>query len=565
MCFLSQDLYQQISRLNWVMIMMIIATGLGCKEAKRRQLDPPNGSEQSNMTELLGETDFTEGTHGATALRRLTTEQISRSLHDVLGDHLLIPDVAEPAVVQGGLVAIGSSIASISSRGVGSIESLAYTVADQALAEAYRDDLVPCRPQGQRDDDCATQFVERLGLKLWRRPLESDEHQELVELAGTAAESLSNFYSGLAFALARLIQSPHFIFRTEIGIENSSTDSRRQFTDYELASRLSYFLWNTCPDQALLDAAAAGDLSTREGLITQTERLLASPKAREGLGFFFNDYLNLWKLAKVRKDSDTFENYSGDLPTYAREETLRLLAYLTFDEQSDLRDMMTSQVSFINPLLATIYRVPAPDPDDFAYVELPEDNQRAGVLTQVSFLTMHAHAIHSSATLRGKAVRTILLCQDIPIPPVDVDTSIPEPSTEQQTLRERVAQHLTDPTCAGCHQLTDPIGLGLENFDALGSWRTLDHGAVIDPSGELDGLEFTNPQELALAIATHPNFSPCFIQKLASYALGRPLVSDEEAWIEVLSTRLTHHQFRLLPMIKELIVSPLFRGAGHPQ
>ena len=178
---------------------------------------------------------------------------------------------------------------------------------------------------------------------------------------------------------------------------------------------------------------------------------------------------------------------------------------------------------------------------------------------------MHAHAIHSSATLRGKAVRTVLLCQEIPIPPVNVDTSIPEPSAEQQTLRERVTQHLTDPTCAGCHKLTDPIGLGLENFDAIGSWRTLDHGAMIDPSGELDGTPFETPQELALAIARHPNFAPCFTRKLSAYALGRSLNTEEDAWLEILTQRLDFHQFRLLPIIKELIMSPLFRRAGTPQ
>lgn len=540
---------------------------MGCQEARRIQLDPAELSEGNSDTGglLLSEQAFSEGRSGDTALRRLTSEQVARSLHDVLGANLLIPEVAEPAVAQGGLIAIGASIASLSSRGVGSIETLAYTVAEQALDAEHRMELVKCSPQSARDDECATQFVEQIGLRLWRRPLERDEVDELVELAGRSSEVLEDFYSGLEFALARLIQSPQFMFRVEIGVEDSSAQGGRRFTDYELASRLSYLLWNSCPDEVLLKAAADGLLSTREGLLEQAERLLEDPRAREGLSFFFADYLNLWKLAKVRKDSESFENYSGALPQDARRETLRLLEYLTFDEQADLRDMMTSRASFINPLLATIYRVPAPDPDGFAYVEFPEESQRAGVLTQVAFLSMHAHAIHSSATLRGKAVRTVLLCQDIPVPPVSVDTSIPEPSAEQQTLRERVAQHLTDPSCAGCHKLTDPIGLGLENFDALGSWRTLDHGAVIDPSGELDGVEFARPRELALAIATHPNFSPCFTQKLASYALGRPLSQGEEAWLDTLTTRLEHHGYRLLPMIKELIASPLFRYAGQAQ
>lgn len=461
----------------------------GCKEPRRLQLQSQieQTAGESEGSELLSEEAFPDGENGDTALRRLTEKQIFRSLRDILGAHLLIQGIAEPDVVQGGLVAIGSSIASLSSRGVDSIEELSYSVAEQALHEDHRDELVSCRPSSIRDDECATEAIVTLGLRLWRRPLVVEEIQELVELAGGAAETLTDFYSGLEFALARLIQSPHFLFRAELGEEGESANEQRRFNDYELASRLSYFVWNSCPDQILLEAAATGALSTEIGLIEQTERLLSSPKAREGIGGFFEDYLNLWKLKKVRKDSNSFENYSGDLPQDAGQETLRLLEFLTFDEQSDFREMMTTQASFINPLLATIYRVPAPDPDGFAYVEFSEDNQRSGVLTQASFLSMHAHAIHSSATLRGKAVRTVLLCQDIPIPPVSVDTSIPEPSPEQQTLRERVAQHLTDPTCAGCHKLTDPIGLGLENFDAIGSWRTLDHGAEIDPRGELDG------------------------------------------------------------------------------
>ena len=549
-----------------LLLSIVAIWSVGCKEAKRVELRHSLDQEiNSSPDGLLGDSAYRAGAVGETGLRRLTSEQLTRSLRDVLGDHLLIPEIAEPAVVQGGLVAIGASIASLSARGVGSIEELAYTVAEQALDAEHREALVICTPQGDRDDECAAQFIERFGLRLWRRPLDEEEVRELILLAGRAAETLEDFYAGLEFVLARLIQSPHFMFRAELGEEDVDSASGRRFTEYDLASRLSYFLWNSTPDEELLTAAAEGQLSTRRGLIEQTERLLDSSRAREGLGFFFNDYLNLWKLAKVRKDSESFENYSGDLPRDARRETLKLLEHLTFDAQSDLRDMMTSRASFINPLLATIYRVPAPDPDGFAYIEFAEESQRAGVLTQVAFLSMHAHAIHSSATLRGKAVRTVLLCQDIPVPPVSVDTSIPEPSAGQKTLRERVAQHLTDPSCAGCHKLTDPIGLGLENFDALGSWRALDHGAVIDPSGELDGVDFDQPQELALAIANHPNFAPCFTQKLASYALGRPLDAEEEAWLETLTARLAHHRHRLLPVIKELIVSPLFRGAGQPQ
>lgn len=562
-------------RSSYYLVMICSLLGLACEEARKIQLKPSNGSmmELDEMIEqnldpidqVLAEEAFATIPTGHTALRRLTLEQIKHALQDVLGSDILVPNVAEPAVVQNGLVAVGASIASFSSRGTNSIEQMAYTVAQQAMDEAHRQQSVTCIPQANRDDQCARDVMTRLGLKLWRRPLQEEELVELIDLVGKASDVLNDFYAGIEFGIARLIQAPHFLFRTEIGQAHASDDEVHYFTSYELASRLSFLLWNTTPDDELLAAAKNDLLQDRVELLAQAERLLTSDRIRVGIRAFFNDFLELRELEELRKDPDTFENYSSKIPQDAREETLKLLEYITVDTSSDIRSMMLSSFSFINPVLATVYQVPAPNPTGFAYVDYPSSNMRSGILTHVSFLALHSHAIDSSATLRGKAVRSTLLCQEIPVPPVDVDTSIPEPSAEQQTLRQRVAHHLTEPSCAGCHALTDPIGLGLENFDALGSWRTLDHGAKVDASGQLDGVDFQHPQDLAQAIAEHPNFLPCLMQKLSAYAIGRPIQSQEEEWLNTLIDRFDTHNYQVRPMLRELIASPLFRTAGHPQ
>jgi hypothetical protein len=226
--------------------------------------------------------------------------------------------------------------------------------------------------------------------------------------------------------------------------------------------------------------------------------------------------------------------------------------------------MLTTRTTFVNPNLAAIYGIPAPDIEGFAYLEHPESSQRVGILTHASFLALHAHAVSSSATLRGKAVRLTLLCQTIPAPPVDVDPSIPEPSGEAVTLRDRVAEHLENPSCAGCHSLTDPIGLSLENFDGLGRWRDTEHGALIDATGSLDGVDFEDPVGLAHTVREHPDFSLCLIRTLARYANGRMETSAENAWVHTLDARFMDHDYRLLPMVRELVASPLFRQAGAP-
>ena len=239
--------------------------------------------------------------------------------------------------------------------------------------------------------------------------------------------------------------------------------------------------------------------------------------------------------------------------------------HLVFDEDTDFRKAITTRRTFIDRRLAAIYGVQAPDVAQAAWTDLPEDGGRRGVLGHVSFLMLNAHNSTTSATLRGKFVRERMLCQVMPAPPADVDTSIPEADETSPTLRDRVAVHLEDPACAGCHELMDPIGLGFENFDAIGKWRSTEAGAVIDPSGNLDGTDFTDAWEMAAAISKHPQFGPCVAQNLYQYTTGLPLGEGERDLVDWLADGFAADGHRMQALVLRIIDSPGFRQVGEIQ
>ena len=242
-------------------------------------------------------------------------------------------------------------------------------------------------------------------------------------MALLAAETLGDPSAGLKYGLSAIIQSPHFIFRRELGSDeifrpdtsdgDLDTASYRILTSWELATRLSFFLWNTTPDDELLEAASTGEISTFDGLRAHAERLLASDRINTAVRTYFEEHLKLYKLKNMRKDPTLFDHYYNELGLDAREETLRLIEYIVFRPDSDLRDILTTQETFLNPRLASLYRVPAPSQEGFSWAIYPDNHPRAGLLGHVSFLALNSHAVSSSATLRGKAVRNMLLCQSI--------------------------------------------------------------------------------------------------------------------------------------------------------
>ena len=519
---------------------LLVVACFGCEE------DPPPTEDGSA---------FESFEPGPVALRRLTRVQYARVVRDLFGPDVVVPDLAEPDVAQGGLLSVGASDTSFSARGVESLEDGAFAIAEQALATPESiERLVPCAPDGIVDSDCSAAFVRTLGLRAWRRPLTDDEVARIAGIADTAAEALDDFHAGLHYAVAALLQSPFFVFRAELELDG-----------YELAARLSFFLWNAAPDDTLLAAAASGTLATDEGLRAQARRLLGSRRAREGVRNYFTEQLGLYRLDRLHKDPTLFEHFNTQLGPDAREETLRVIERIVFDDDTDFREVMTTRDTFLNPRLASLYGVPAPVRGGFGDARLPADGGRGGLLTQASFLNLQSHAVSSSATLRGAFVREVLLCQEIPAPPVNVDTSIPEPTGEKVTLRDRVEEHMGSESCAGCHRLTDPIGLGLENFDGIGRWRTHEYGGRIDPSGDLDSVPFDDALMLGTVVRDHPAFAPCVVRTLVRYATGRPEIPEELPALETLSERFADSGYRVKSLLEEIVLSPLFRRAGTPR
>ena len=483
---------------------------------------------------------------------RLTQSQYRNTLSDLFGP-IVLPVALEPDIEAGGFASVGAGTATTSARGVALYEDAALNTAQQIFAPGRSAEFVPCEPASDVDSACAEQALATLGERIWRRPLEDGELESVIGVFETVAAAESDFYVGMEYATAVLLQSPSFLFRTEVGGADGRLD------DWELAAKLSFFLWNTTPDDELLDAARAGELSTDEGLRVQAERLLASPRAREGVRNFFTEYFGLAELDHLQKDPDRFTHMTPELGGDAREETLRLLEHIIFDEPQDFANLLTTRTSFVNRGLAAIYDVPAPTREGFGQIELPRNGPRRGLLGHASLLALHAHPTSSSATLRGFFVRQTLLCGVIPPPPADVDTSIPEPSADAPTLRERVASHLEVEECAGCHLLMDPIGLGLENFDGIGRFRAIEGGALIDASGDLDGAAFSGAPDLGEAVAEHPDFARCVVRNLFRYATGRVENRSQIEVIDALADWWVRGESRLLqPLLLELVVNPSF-------
>jgi hypothetical protein len=496
-------------------------------------------------------------------LRRLTQVQYGNAMIALMGDDVVLPTSLEPDESTDGLQAIGAALTTISPRGVEQYERAAFDLAAQALAtEESRDRLVPCTPNAIVDVECAEHFVADFGRQAWRRSLTSIEIETLVAIVGDTAVMFGDFHEGLVYATAAMLQSPHFLFRTELGeVDEESGETR--FSSMEMASRLSFLIWNSIPDAELLDAGESGELLTDDGLEAQVNRMMDDPRIEDGIRAFFTDMFTLYELDGMSKDPTIFTHMSPEVGPSAREETLLGVVDLLVDQDADYRELFTTQTAFLDRKLASIYNVRAPIREGFARTELSAEGGRRGFLGQASFLALNSHPVSTSATLRGKFVREVILCQYIPPPPSDVNTAIPEPSADAATLRERVAVHLEDNFCASCHQLTDPMGLGFENFDGLGHWRTMENGVEIDSSGDLDDHGFATAWEMTNLVATHSAMPSCLTQTLMSYASGHSVGDGEREAVNYHTDAFEHMDYSFLFLLKDVAMSSAFRKAGE--
>lgn len=508
---------------------------------------------------------------GAIAMRRLTQTQYRATVQDILGDDIVLAGRIEPDARRSGLLAVGTSFVGVTPSGLEGYDGIARSIAAQAVDETHRGQNVPCVPEFTRgvDDACAAEFLRAVGRRLFRRPLEANEVAARVEIARNAASDLADFYGGLEVALSTLLVSPEFLFRVELDEPDPETGNGRRLTSRTMASRLSYFLWNTTPDEELLAAGEEGALVDDDGLAAQVDRMLDSPRLEDSVRSLFSDMygLELIEQGLVRKDPSIFPTYSQALMQDAREQTLRVVVEHLLDEERDYRELFRTRNSFMTRPLGLVYRVPVASPEGWEPFVFDEDSRRAGLLTHVSLLALHSHPGRSSPTLRGKFIREVLLCQDVPPPPGDIDFSMfaDDAATSSNTARQRLEAHQADPACAGCHSLMDPLGLALENLDGVGTERETENGEIIDASGELGGTTFEGPAELGATLAADPALAQCFVTTLYKYATGRDSVAGERELLDYLTESFAHSGYRLRSLLRLIVLSDGFRTTSGPR
>jgi uncharacterized protein DUF1592/uncharacterized protein DUF1588/uncharacterized protein DUF1595/uncharacterized protein DUF1587/uncharacterized protein DUF1585 len=427
--------------------------------------------------------------------------------------------------------------------------------------------LLPAKPRSPGDAECAAAFVRQLGRKAFRRPLTAAEQQRYAALLVKEGTRSGDFLRGAQAVIEAMLQSPKFLFRLERGGE---------WHAYETACRLSYFLWDSMPDDQLLEAAASGALDTPQGLDLQVRRMIEDSRARQAVDEFVREWLRFDLAENAVKDRTIYPQFTPELALAMTEETRRLVADLVWNGR-DFMDIFRANYSFINSDLAALYDLPAPA-NEFDRVQFPAGSDRAGVLGQGTFLSATSKPGETSPTVRGYFIRQQFLCQEIPDPPPGTNSNLPPvTSARPQTNRERLKDHMLNSTCMGCHSLMDPVGLGFEKFDAIGRRREKQsitflpehHGSNryakpvtveldVDTTGALSNggnSSFHSPRELGVILAAGAECQGCIVKQLFRYGWGRRETAADAPLIRRATDLFRESGFRLKEVIMFLAKS----------
>ena len=416
------------------------------------------------------------------------------------------------------------------------------------------------RPTGDDWSEAARRVLRPLARRAFRRPVSDAEVDRFAALVNMAHRQGDSFERGIQLALEAILVSPHFLFRIEH--DPDPLDARRihKITPHELATRLSYFLWSSTPDDQLLRLADDGMLRVSDVLEAETRRMLADPKAAALVRNLAGQWLQLRNLDRVSPDPKRFPDFDDRLRQAMRRETELFFADIMREDRSVL-NLIDADFTYLNERLAGHYGIAGVEGENFRRVKLDDPN-RGGVLTQASVLTITSNPTRTSPVKRGKWVLENLLASPIPPPPPGVPKL--DEGAEAVTaasLRQRMQQHRKNPTCASCHAMMDPLGFGLENFDAVGAWRTQDGKFPIDASGVLpDGRSFSGPAELKkILLARRDDFCRCMSEKMLTYALGRGLEPYDHRTVERITRKLAEHEYRFSSLVIAVVQSDPFQ------
>ena len=509
---------------------------------------------------------------GPLVMRRLTEDQYRNTVKDLFGD-VVIGGRFEPDTREEQLIAVGASKATVTPGGMEEYDRMASGVASQVVDARRREEFIPCKPANAKaaDDACARTFLTKVGHVLYRRPLTDQEINNELKIAQTGAAQVNDFYFGIQLALTALLESPQFMFVQERAEVDPNHAGGYRLNPQSMATRISLLLWGSAPDLELLRAAEAGELGKPDGLAKQVNRMVASPRFEAGVRAYFVDMLQFDQFASLSKDAMLYPNYSADVAKQAQEQALRTIVDTLVTRNGDYRDIFTTDRTWMTPVLASAYGVPFTSKwGDLQYwmpVAMPKNMPSAGILTQIGFDALHSSSGKTSPTLRGKALRELIMCQDIPPPPANVDFSkFANADGNTTSVREAIEAHHSNPACAGCHKLMDPLGLALENYDTSGSFRTEDAHKPIDASGVLDNATFKDATGLGKAVHDSPRTTACLVNRVYTYATGRAATANEKDWVKnSLLTDWTAQGYKFPALIKRITLDPGFYRVTLPQ
>ncbi len=509
---------------------------------------------------------------GPSFVRRVTRLEYDNTVSDLLGTPTTIAKQFPTEEVQLGFdnnAAALSVSPELAEQYLDAAETLAKAAVTNNLAK-----LVPCDSKVTGVDACGAQFIAAFGQRAYRRPLAAADTTLLTSVFN--AGKATDFATGVRLVIETVLQSPQFLYRVEFGRAPTAADPTVPVTDnsapsptpvvplddWEMASRLSYLLWASMPDDQLLAAAAAGKLSSATDIQTQAQRMLGDAKAHARVTDFHDQWLNVGAVASLEKDATVFPAFTTAIAGLMQQETELFLDDVVWKENGTLSTFFTAPYTFVNGPLAKYYGISGVTGD--AFVKTPLDiTQRAGLLTQGAILSKQAKLNQTSPVLRGKFVREQILCQPLPPPPANISIKAPELSSTL-TTRERFTQHSVAPACATCHHLMDPIGLGFETFDGAGAYRTTENGQAVDVSGQVNQADselqgpFNGVVDLETKLGGSSTVQQCVSTQWFRYAYGRAETDADACSMATLQSQFAAGGFKIQDLLAALTQTKAF-------
>jgi hypothetical protein len=520
-------------------------------------LDLDNRDESTTVTACL---DGDSPSAGPAPARLLTSYEYANTVRDLVGYN---GDITDEFPAENKVEGFENNVnaRAVTRLHVRKYMKAAETIAGDVVANRL-DELLPCAPGEVGEQACGRQFVEQFLRRAFRRPPTDGEIDDFVGRF-EQARSEWGFETGIEQTLRAILQSPQFLYRLK-PIDGADDGETVRLEGYELASRLSYLLWASTPDEELLAAAAAGELTTREQVERQVRRMLDDPRAHNAVYQFHRQWLHLHKLDSMAKDAERFPNFEASMTDDWKESLRKFVVDAYFGADNTLESFLTTPKVYLSDALAGLYDVETKTAEGMNSYRFEAD-QRSGLLTQPALMALLSNANQGSPIQRGVWVREQLLCQTIAPPPADANITPPDPDPDA-TTREKFRQHTADPQCAGCHQKIDPLGFGFEHYDGVGRYRETDSGKSVDASGELTGIqnqsltgEFDGAVELAERLSRSREVRNCITSKWYTYAMGRSPTSSEKCVLRNIQQSFAESGGDFREMLVALTTSEAFR------